>query len=396
MDVVVWTLAGVAVGVAVVAWLLLRRVRTLRKELVTVTRERSQMVDSVRRAERDRDQLLQAVDGLPVGVIAIDDAGVVVFANDAASRFVNARHGDAVVEVAIRRIAALATSDARVVEEEIEVYASGNRYLGIRAVPVAGVDEVAALVFVEDRTQQHRVDVIRRDFVANVSHELRTPLGALSLLADTLADETDPEVRTRLIGRIGEEAARMGRLVDDVLDLSQVEADVAVGEPVSLTAVVRAGARSATAADDTGGVELKIVAPADEVLVSGDRAQLESMVRNLVDNAVKYTAAAGRSGGGTVLVELRRSGDHATLVVVDEGIGIGPEHLDRIFERFYRIDRGRRRHTGGTGLGLAIVRHVVRNHGGEITVQSTPGTGSVFTVRLPLIGSAPLGAGPGR
>jgi len=240
---------------------------------------------------------------------------------------------------------------------------------------------IGAVAVVDDVSEHQRLADLRRDFVANVSHELKTPVGALSLLAETLAGETDPEVVTRFSMRMHDEAMRLDRLINDLLDLSRVEAgiefqseNVDVREVVDeAAALVRATAEKRDVAFD---VDLGTGA-----LVEGDRGQLVSAVRNLFENAVKYTDSGGRVTGS-----IGSSIDGVAVVVSDTGRGIPKGDLDRVFERFYRVDHGRSSETGGTGLGLSIVRNVAQNHGGKVDVESQEGVGTTFTITLPASG----------
>jgi two-component system sensor histidine kinase SenX3 len=244
------------------------------------------------------------------------------------------------------------------------------------------------LVLAEDLTELRRVEAIRRDFVANVSHELKTPVGALSLLAETVegaADDADA-VR-RFAGRMQQEALRLTSLVQDLITLNRIQGDEPLGDlrPVSLDDVcteaidrirLKAGAKNIEVA--TGG--------RSGLMVRGEEELLTTALRNLIDNAVAYSPDNTR-----VVVVTRQAEDRRVEIsVTDQGIGISDGDLERIFERFYRVDPARSRQTGGTGLGLAIVKHVTTKHGGEVTVWSKPGSGSTFTMRLPLL-SAPAG-----
>ncbi|MCB1017231.1 MAG: sensor histidine kinase, partial [Acidimicrobiales bacterium] len=216
-----------------------------------------------------------------------------------------------------------------------------------------------------------------RDFVANISHELKTPVGALALLAEALiaADEED---RERLARRMLTEAHRVGNTIDDLLSLSRIEADQgAEWEPVAVDAVIHEAASRARSAAEQRGIRIE-TPTTPPIAVVGDLRQLVSAVFNLLDNAVKYS-----DPGSAVVVGARQSGNWVELVVSDHGPGIPARDLERIFERFYRVDRARSRETGGTGLGLAIVRHVANNHGGVVSVDSREGEGSTFTLRLP-------------
>jgi two-component system sensor histidine kinase SenX3 len=240
---------------------------------------------------------------------------------------------------------------------------------------------LGTFAFVDDDTERRQLEHVRRDFVANVSHELRTPIGALSLLAEALAGQTDPEVVARLAERITGEAHRAARMIEDLLDLSRIEGHgLPAQEPVSLDAVVQQAVERVRPAAEKKGVHivtsLRIDGPPD---VPGDEVQLVSAVSNLLDNAVKYSDRKS-----TVRIKVRQGPlGWAEVTVRDRGIGIPSKDIERIFERFYRVDRARSRETGGTGLGLSIVRHVADNHGGEVTVTSEEGAGSTFVLRLP-------------
>ncbi|WP_224389200.1 cell wall metabolism sensor histidine kinase WalK [Pseudonocardia sp. ICBG1293] len=262
-----------------------------------------------------------------------------------------------------------------------------------------------ALVEAVDTSEVARLEATRRDFVANVSHELKTPVGAVALLAEALLDsldglepsdgaDPDPDA-VREVRRFGDkllrEATRMGNLVSELIALSRLTgaerlpalAAVDVDEVVS-----EALARSRTSAE-SHAVEIT----ADEtsgLVVDGDRTLLVTALTNLLENAIAYSAA-----DSSVSVSRRAVDGSVEIAVTDRGIGIAPEHQQRVFERFFRVDPARSRATGGTGLGLAIVKHVCANHGGEVRLWSRPGTGSTFTMRLPArmgIGGAPHGA----
>jgi two-component system sensor histidine kinase SenX3 len=215
--------------------------------------------------------------------------------------------------------------------------------------------------------------------VANISHELKTPVGALSLIAETLEGEEDPEVVARLSRRIGSEATRLSRIIDDLLDLSRIEAAQAPGDDaVAVGHLINETVESLRPAAEHRAIRLQIEPGPPGLVISGDRRQLQSAVHNLVDNAVKYS-----DDGSSVEITVAPGDGWVEITVVDHGIGIPSRDLQRIFERFYRVDRARSRDTGGTGLGLAIVRHVASNHGGEVTVESCEGQGSRFSLRLP-------------
>ncbi|MBW3645453.1 MAG: hypothetical protein KY441_08120 [Actinobacteria bacterium] len=223
-----------------------------------------------------------------------------------------------------------------------------------------------------------------------MGHELKTPVGALGLLADTIASEDDPAVTRRLAERMAGEAVRVGRIVDDLLDLSRIEAEEAPRRepvPVPVHAVVAEAVERARPLAGARRIAIDAAGLPRHHIVRGDRGQLVSAVVNLLENACKYS-----DEGSTVEVRSRSAGATVEIDVRDSGIGIPARDLERVFERFYRVDPARSRQTGGTGLGLSIVRHVATNHGGDVRVASREGEGSTFTLRLP---SAPAGAGAG-
>jgi two-component system, OmpR family, phosphate regulon sensor histidine kinase PhoR len=231
-----------------------------------------------------------------------------------------------------------------------------------------------------DITRLERLERVRQEFLSNVSHELRTPLTAIIAFVETLEGGAmgDPENSRRFISIIGRNAARMRSLINDILELSAIEAGTVFIEarPVRLWQMVNDVTTSLASRAEARGVTLVNEVPPDTV-VFADPRRLEQMLTNLVDNAVKFN----REGGEVSIRHERETRDR--ISVTDAGDGIPPEHIKRIFERFYRVDRARSREMGGTGLGLAIVKHLARAHGGEASVHSTPGVGSTFTVELP-------------
>jgi two-component system sensor histidine kinase SenX3 len=235
-------------------------------------------------------------------------------------------------------------------------------------------------VFLRDISEARRIESMRRDFVANVSHELKTPIGALGLLAETMAAEEDAELLRRLADRVLHEAERLERTVEDLLDLSILEAQEAPHRDMVPVALLMAEATERMAGSaEAAGIPIELTEPADDIVVSCDRRQVTSALFNLLDNAVKYSEE-----GGKVEFAAEVEGFQVVLSVRDYGIGIPGGDLERIFERFYRVDRTRSRATGGTGLGLSIVRHVAQAHGGEVSVHSEEGAGSTFSLKLPL------------
>ena len=247
-------------------------------------------------------------------------------------------------------------------------------------VRVAQVTPRHLLVLADDLTQARRLEAIRRDFVVNVSHELKTPVGALGLLAETVGDAADdPEAVRRFAAKMSREASRLAALVHEIIELSRLQVAGALDQPglVLVDEVVREAAERAQTTAAAKGVDVT-VGTSDHAKVYGDHALLVTAVRNLVDNAVAYSDPGSHVGLG-----VRSREGVVEIAVVDQGMGIPAEEQVRIFERFYRVDPARSRETGGTGLGLSIVKHVVADHGGDVTVWSEPGRGSTFTIRVP-------------
>jgi two-component system, OmpR family, sensor histidine kinase SenX3 len=257
----------------------------------------------------------------------------------------------------------------------LEAVAGTTRFLQIRG---RNLKNEYILVTVEDITAKSRIETVQTDFVANLSHELKTPIGAVAALADSLNGETETAVVWRLAERIVSESHRMARIVDALLDLSRIEfSGTEDWTEVDLAPVLVEVVSTNQHAAKRQGIELSLTG-ASHLNVLGDRSQLLSGFSNLVDNAIKYSEP-----GGIVSVSSSIVGQLVVVAITDHGIGISKQHQDRIFERFYRVDKARSRATGGTGLGLSIVRHIVLEHGGSIDVVSEEGIGSTFTIRLP-------------
>ena len=275
--------------------------------------------------------------------------------------------------------------EIRQLELEIPRGPLGGDTLAV-SVRVAPLGSQLVLVLVEDRTEAHRIDAVRRDFVANVSHELKTPVGALALLSEAvLSASDDPEAVRRFAERMQREAHRLGNLVQDLIDLSRLESHdpLTRAERVDIAEVVEDALGRAREVAAARSIELVGSAPPG-LHVLGDFDQLVTGLGNLVGNAVNYSPEQTK-----VVVAVRQEGELAEISVTDQGIGIPEQDLKRIFERFYRVDPARSRVTGGTGLGLSIVKHIAATHGGDVAVWSEEGSGSTFTLRLPLLGDPP-------
>jgi two-component system sensor histidine kinase SenX3 len=317
-----------------------------------------------------------ALEGAPIGVVVSDESGAQVFANASARGFTEGRHAETIVRSAVAALLERARTEGNV-SDVLDLYGPPRWNLVLQARRLDG----GAVALIEDVTDRRRLEEIRRDFVANITHELKTPVGALGVLAETVADEPDPEVVRRLADRIHHEAFRVGQLIDDLLELSRIEGEERLTrETLPVNAVVREAVDQVQPKAGRAGIEVKVVDGPEDAAVVGDRRQLVSAMANLVDNAVKYS-----DPGSQVVVRVREIEARIEIDVEDTGIGIPARDLDRIFERFYRVDRARARATGGTGLGLAIVRHVASNHQGSVGVRSHEGDGSTFTLVLPAV-----------
>ena len=382
--------------------------------------------------ERDRARWQLAMDELAIGVVLVDEDGTVCASNALADEMMSARDAMALVGAGVRELLEQAgAGHARF--RTVKLTGPPPRVIEIGAHPVSSDSHaLGAVAVIADRTEGARVDEVRRDFVANLSHELRTPVGAIALLSETLEHEDDPAVRARLVDRISVETERVRLIIDDLLELSRVELEGSMRqEPVAIVPLLGEVAHQYSEHARLHDVELVRPEPSNGTAIKlhADRGQLLRAVGNLVDNAIKYSdpgaevhlsvlpssghdrpptevladadAAVARIGpgdasgssdspappGGPALFDPEQSdaGEPAwvDIVVADEGIGIPADETERVFERFYRVDKARARATGGTGLGLSIVRHVVANHGGEVMLHTREGVGTTFTLRFP-------------
>jgi two-component system sensor histidine kinase SenX3 len=354
----------------------------LQRALTRVVRGLERSDERVTKASAVEDLMQRALDRLPEGVVIVDADGRQVAANAAARSMAGTHHGDAIVFEAIESLAASARGgEPR--ERTIELTGPPRRTLNIKAIPIdtPGAAGRGALVVAEDVTERQRLEDVRTDFVANVSHELKTPIGAIALLAETLGGEDDPETVARLASRIQSEALRVGNLITDLMELSWIETgDQARPAAVRVRRVLNESVDRVRDLAEQRGITIERQDVSPKLAVAGDRRQLVSAVGNLLENAVRYSDA-----NSTVELSTVTSGGFVEIRVTDHGIGIPARDLDRVFERFYRVDRARSRETGGTGLGLSIVRHVADNHRGTVRVSSVEGEGSTFVFRLPSV-----------
>jgi two-component system sensor histidine kinase SenX3 len=310
--------------------------------------------------------------------VVVDDHDVVVKASAPAFAMGFVR-GSALVSEELNRLVHEVRRDGQIRETELIVTRQSGPPRNVSA-RVAPLGSRLVLALVEDRTRERRIEAVRRDFVANVSHELKTPVGAIKLLAEAVQDAADdPEAVRRFSSRMLTESDRLTHLVQQVIELSRLQGDEPLEspEPVRLDEVITVAVDTSAMDAVAKGIEV-VVEGSPDVAVLGNQEQVAAAVANLVANAVHYS-----DPGSTVRVTTRSEDGFVEISVVDQGIGIPQEEIDRIFERFYRVDPARHRSTGGTGLGLSIVKHVAATHGGDVRVWSVEGQGSTFTLTLP-------------
>jgi two-component system phosphate regulon sensor histidine kinase PhoR len=343
---------------------------------------------------RERAKMSAIIGGMVEGVAAVDASERILHLNGAAADMLGvvdeAAIGRPLIEV--MRIAEIAETVAAILvygekaSRELAIHKGGEaRIVQLEAAPLRDREGavIGAVLVLHDVTELRRLEAVRRDFVANVSHELKTPLTAIKGMVDTMVDDArmPEDVRQRFLDKIKRQSDRLAALVTDLLVLARIESSKGSEDlrPLDLRQPVRESGNQLAAAAQEKHLELRLSLPDAPVVVSGEAESLRQAVDNLLGNAIRYTPEQGE-----VKVSLVARGNEAVLTVQDTGIGIEARHIDRIFERFYRVDKARSRELGGTGLGLAIVKHVVLSHGGTVTVQSQPGQGSTFSVRLPL------------
>ena len=395
---VVFGLVGWAVVVFVARELVLARRELARAGRAVDVPDNLSLVDAIAEGQREADDrvlqseavqhwLLAALDESSDAIVVIDRIGREIVRNSVARRFAGARTGEVLAEEAIAELVQDALT-GHSSERELQLYGPPRQVLQLRAFPLRRDGEiVGAVAFTRDISESRRVESVRRDFVANVSHELKTPIGALGLLAETMAATDDVAVVQRLADRVVREADRLARIVDDLLDLSTIEAQEApTRAPMPIRLVLSECVDVVQAAADAAEVPLLVGPEPPDLEIFCDPRQMRSALVNLIDNAIKYSGANEPVEIGACVVD-----DRIAFVVRDHGIGIPTRDLERIWERFYRVDRARSRDTGGTGLGLAIVRHVAQAHGGEVTVHSREGEGSTFTLYVPLANGSARG-----
>ncbi|NLZ05674.1 MAG: HAMP domain-containing protein [Phycisphaerae bacterium] len=353
----------------------------------------TQLQDRILTITRQRNEVKAILSSLVEGVLAVDSQGRIASVNPAAAQLlsldpahVQGRHIEEVVRnVGLQQFVRRTLESDQPTEGDVSFPDEGGRFFHVHGAGLADpqAERGGAVIVLSDMTRIHRLENLRRDFVANVSHELKTPVTSIQGFVEALLDggSGDPEQSQRYLGIIAKHAERLNAIIDDLLSLSRLEEgaekrailfeDVKL-RPVLETAIELAGVRA-----EQKRIKAELSCDAS-ISARVNAPLLEQAIVNLVDNAVKYS-----DEGTTVSIEVVQQDRETAISVKDAGCGIPPEHLARIFERFYVVDKGRSRKLGGTGLGLAIVKHITLVHGGHVGVESAPGRGSTFTLHLP-------------
>jgi two-component system, OmpR family, phosphate regulon sensor histidine kinase PhoR len=355
-----------------------------------------QLRSRVETIDSDRLKLRAILASMTEGLVAVDADQRILHMNEVAGQLletdpetsIGLQLRDVTRMSSVCEVLATTLESGEPTTEEVTLSARPrDRILELHAAPLRGADPArppGALVVIHDMTELRRLEAVRRDFVGNVSHELKTPLTAIRAQIETLLDTPDesvtPEERRRFLERANAQTDRLTTIVRDLLVLSRIESERSGFEssPLDLAGPVNESVRGLESLAKEKGVSVEVALPEAPASVVGDREYLRQVVDNLLSNAIMYTPT-----GGEIRLELRLDPRHVGLDVTDNGIGIAPEDRKRIFERFYRVHKGRSRQLGGTGLGLAIVKHITQAHGGEVLVRSTLGEGTTFSVHLP-------------
>jgi two-component system, OmpR family, phosphate regulon sensor histidine kinase PhoR len=348
------------------------------------------LVEQIDRLEAERQHLRAILGGMAEGVVGVGPRQRVLFANAAAGRMLDFDPGSAVGrplydvarQPAVQTVLDRALHSGKLEREEMELKELTSRHLSIHVAPLAEHGSPGAVLVLNDTTELRRLERLRQEFVANVSHELKTPLAVMKACVETLLDGAveDPEVRGSFLQQIAEGADRLHALILDLLSLARIESGDEAFEfgPVPVRDVVMSCLERQRPRAEAKGMHLEAAPPAETVDVWADEEALGQILDNLLDNAVKYTQP-----GGTVRVRWSTDGDALRLSVEDNGPGISERDLNRIFERFYRVDKARSRELGGTGLGLSIVKHLAQAMHGTVTAYSQLERGTTLTVSLP-------------
>jgi two-component system phosphate regulon sensor histidine kinase PhoR len=352
-----------------------------------------QLYDRILTITKQRNELEAVLSSMIEGVLAVDADGHIMSVNKAAADLLKIDPTDALgrnVEEIIRNVdlhdfIQKTVESKQLVEANILLLTNGSRYFQLHGASLSDSQghTSGAVIVLNDMTQIRRLENVRRDFVANVSHELRTPVTSIQGFVEALLEGgiQEPKQVERYLKIIAKHSNRLNTIIDDLLSLSRLEEDEEKRkisfEQVSLKPVLASAVELSSIKAAEKNITVDVVCE-DQIETKVNVAFLEQAIVNLIDNAIKYSEP-----GGTIQVSVQRGDKEVVIAVHDEGCGIEKKHLTRIFERFYVVDKGRSRKLGGTGLGLAIVKHITQVHAGHVTVESSPGVGSTFTIHLP-------------
>ena len=335
------------------------------------------------KSQRDLPQLLvSALNQLDGATLVIAPGEVSIFTNPEAEQLGILRDGRIQSEELLASIRVVRRTNVKqtgTIEIARGPIGEGKREITVTIIPLK--ENELVLVLLRDESEAQRVHDVRRDFVANISHELKTPIGALSLLSEAvLGAKDDSEAVSKFAARMQIEAKRLTDLVQEIIQLSRVQDSDPLKQPLLLSAsdIIREALDQCRTTADSRQITLTFQ-ESEDALILGDRDQLTMAIHNLIENAINYSPIDTK-----VAVSTSVENEIITISVADQGIGIPEAEVERIFERFYRVDPARSRETGGTGLGLSIVKHIITKHGGEISVWSAENVGSTFSIRLPI------------
>jgi len=366
----------------------IREVRELGDALHAMAASLREHIDDL---TAERNQATVILERLSEGVIAVDAGGQMLVLNPAARRLLGlAREGlvgrglfETVRQHEVHDVVRDVLAQRRRVERNVTIFQPEERWLHVHGLPCDSPEPTGprAILVIQDHTELARYDLMRREFVANVSHELKTPLTSIRSLAETLAGGAleDGTAARRFVRLIDEDAERLSRLIDDLLALSRIESQPAPAtRPVEIRPLAESVLASLDPLVEKRRLRVTLEIP-PEARVRADPDRVRQVLWNLIDNAIKYN-----KDGGLISLSAAVEGPRLRVVVADTGVGIPGGDLDRVFERFYRVDKARSRELGGTGLGLSIVKHIVESYGGRVEVESRPNAGSRFSVTFPL------------
>lgn len=358
----------------------------------SLNRMAQQLDERIRTVVNQRNEHEALLGSMVEGVLAVDREERLLSMNAAAERVLGVTGSDiqgrsiqeAIRNVDLQRLVSRTLESDTSIEDELVIRGREIRYLQAHGSSLRDPQGrgIGAVIVLNDITRIRRLETLRSDFVANVSHELKTPITSIKGFVETLIENRseDPEETLRFLQIIGKQADRLTSIIDDLLSLSRIEQEAERSEITLELETIEPVIHSAVQLCEprAGFKQIEIIQDCEPGLMARINGPLlEQAIINLVDNAIKYSAT-----GSHINVEARKANGHVTIDVIDSGVGIAPEHLSRLFERFYRVDKARSRKLGGTGLGLSIVKHIVQAHGGKVAVESSPGKGSRFSIHL--------------